>query len=273
MDYPPPPTAPLELTVDGGTADAVLIVLGAVGAVAVVWSLVQWLRTGSPLPFAVLLGGLATVMLEPFADVCGLVWFPEDDQVHAFTSMGVPIPMFVVMGYLCLFGMMTWATVLFMERGPSKRQYWRFTAGTLITATVFEWVLLTTDVYVYYGDNQPLEVLGYPLYWMTINSGACSLAALVIYSFRRFFTGPRAFVAIAITPTADGAVMLATGWPAFAAIHSDLPKGVIHLCGLVTIGLGLYLRWAIAEVCCPGGRWYRAPDGEATPQEASSLVG
>ena len=48
--------------------------------------------------------------------------------------------------------------------------------------------------------------------------------------------------------------MLGTGWPAFAAIHSDLPPVAVHLLGLVTIGLGLVLYVLGAEICCTDGR-------------------
>jgi hypothetical protein len=53
--------------------------------------------------------------------------------------------------------------------------------------------------------------------------------------------------------------MLATGWPAFAGLHSDLPDWAVHLTGLVSIALGLAMRAAVAEVCC------RAAGGTALP--------
>lgn len=253
--FPPPPTAPLDLTVSASNSMIPLVALGAVAAIGVVWSLVDWARTGRVRFFAVLVGGLATCQLEPFADVLGLVWFPEHDQAHAFTSMGVPIPWWVVMGYICLFGLMTWASLRHLESNPSKRQFWVFSAGMLLTACVFEWLLLASHAYLYYGV-QPLKVMGYPLYWMTLNSGACLLAALVMYRFGSFFAGYRAFATILLIPSADAAVMLVTGWPAFAGIHSGLPQWVVDATGLVSIALGLALRAAIAEVCCPGGAWH-----------------
>jgi hypothetical protein len=278
LAYPPPPNAPPELTVPAANATLVLVALCAVAAVGIVWSLGHWYRRGNIAFLAVLLGGLVTSLLEPFADVLGLVWFPEHDQVHAFTGLGVPIPLFVVVGYLCLFGLMTWMTLRHLESSPTRTRFWVFSSAMLLTACVFEWLLLTSGTYLYYG-RQPLEVLGYPLYWMTINSGACMVAALVIYRFRGFFTGLRAFATLALIPCADGAVMLATGWPAFAGLHSDLPDWAVHLTGLVSIALGLAMRAAVAEVCCRGGRWYSPPRDRvaaatsrgSSPTEASVL--
>jgi hypothetical protein len=144
---------------------------------------------------------------------------------------------------------------LLMQRGmgSTRRRYWTVSAAMLLGACVFEWMLLRAGTYLYYG-NQPLNVWGYPIIWMTINTGACLVAALAVFRFSAFFTGARALTAIALVPCADGAVMLGTGWPAFAAIHSDLPRVVVNLLGLVTIGLGMLLYVVGAEICCTDGR-------------------
>jgi hypothetical protein len=271
LAYPPPPTAPLELTVPALNAMIVLVALSSVAVIAVVIALVHWYRTRDAVFLALLGGGLATALMEPFADLLGLVWFPPHDQVHAFTGLGIPIPLFVVVGYVCLFGIMPMITWKHLESRPSKRRYWVFSGAMFLTACVFEWILLTSGAYLYYG-RQPLEVLGYPMIWMTINTGSCLVVALVLQRFRDFFTGRRLFLLVGVAPCADGAVMLSTGWPAFAALHSDLPMPVVHLAGLVTIGLGLALRAAGAEIGCPSGRWYVPPRGAGTKPELAEVT-
>jgi hypothetical protein len=253
--YPPPPTAPTGMTVPHDSATLVLAVFSTIAAVLVVAAVITWRRSGSPLLAAVLAGGLVTVALEPFADVLGLVWFPVDDQIHAFTTLGVPIPLFVVVGYLCFFGLVTWSLLRLMETGPSRRRFWGIAGVGLGAALLLEFPLLPTGVYTYYGP-QPLKVLDYPLIWMTINSGACLVAALVIYRFRPFFSGGRAFATVALLPCADGAMMLATGWPAFTVMHTEAPQWAVNFSGLVTVGLGIGLYGLVAEVCCTDGRFH-----------------
>lgn len=249
--YPPPPTAPVDLTVPATNSTIVLVALGLVGAAGLGWAIVDGLRNRNIKFLAIFLGGLATSLLEPFADLLGLVWFPVNDQVHAFTMLGIPIPLFVVIGYTNLFGLMPW--IMQRGMGSTRRRYWNMSAAMLLGACVFEWLLLRAGTYLYYG-NQPLDVWGYPMIWMTINTGACLVAAVVVFRFPDFFTGVRALAAVALVPCADGAVMLGTGWPAFAAIHSDLPPVAVHLLGLVTIGLGMVLYVLGAEICCADGR-------------------
>jgi len=249
--YPPPPTAPVDLTVSAANSTIVLAALSLVGVAGLGWAVIDGVRSRDVKFLAIFLGGLATSLLEPFADLLGLVWFPVDDQVHAFTMLGIPIPLFVVIGYTNLFGLMPW--IMQRGMGSTRRRYWTMSAAMLLGACVFEWLLLRAGTYLYYG-NQPLDVWGYPMIWMTINTGACLVAALVMFRFPGFFTGPRALAAIVLVPCADGAVMLGTGWPAFAAIHSDLPAPAVHLLGLVTIGLGMVLYVVGAEVCCDDGR-------------------
>jgi hypothetical protein len=257
-DYPPPPLAPVDLTVPAGHAAIPLVALSVVAVAGLGWAVANGVRHRDVRFLAVFLGGLATCLLEPFADLLGLVWFPVHDQVHAFTMLGIPIPLFVVIGYTNLFGLVPWIFLRTMERGADRRRYWSVSAALLLAACVFEWLLLRSGAYLYYG-NQPLDVWGYPLTWMTINTGACLLAALVLFRFRASLIGPRALVAIALVPCCDGAVMLGTGWPAFAALHSDLGKPVVHLLGLLTIGLGLALFAFGAELCCTDGRLRPAP--------------
>ncbi|HTK64874.1 MAG TPA: hypothetical protein VL595_20975 [Pseudonocardia sp.] len=249
--YPPPPTAPIDLTVPAANSTIVLAALSAVAVVGLGWAVLDGVRSRDVKFLAIWLGGLATSLLEPFADLLGLVWFPVNDQVHAFTMLGIPIPLFVVIGYTNLFGLMPW--IMQRGMGSTRRRYWSVSAAMLLGACVFEWLLLRAGTYVYYG-NQPLDVWGYPMIWMTINTGACLVAAVVVFRFPGFFTGARALAAVALVPCADGAVMLGTGWPAFAAIHSDLPPVAVHALGLVTIGLGMVLYVVGAEICCTDGR-------------------
>jgi hypothetical protein len=249
----------------------VLVVFSSIATVLVLAALINWRRSGSPIFLAILAGGLVTCLLEPFADVLGLVWFPVHHQVHGFSALGVPIPLFVVIGYLCFFGLVTWGLLRLLEAGPSRRQFWQIAGGGFAAALAMEFALLPTGVYTYYGP-QPLKVLDYPLIWMTINAGACVVSALVIYRFRGFFTGVRALATIALMPCADGAVMVATGWPAFTAMHSSLPQWLIQVSGLITLGAGFGVFAFVAEVCCPGGRWY-VPAKVAGPAWVSHRIG
>jgi hypothetical protein len=257
----------VDLAVSATNSTIVLAALGVVGVLGIGWALVDGVRNRNVRFLAIFLGGLATSLLEPFADLLGLVWFPVNDQVHAFTMLGIPIPLFVVIGYTNLFGLMPWIMLRTMQARPTRRRYWTMSGAMLLGACVFEWMLLRAGTYVYYG-NQPLDVWGYPMIWMTINTGACLVAALIVFRFPGFFSGPRALAAIALVPCADGAVMLGTGWPAFAAIHTDLPQPVVHLLGLVTIGLGMVLYVVGAEVCCTDGRL--RPGAPAQPVPTAS---
>jgi hypothetical protein len=269
--YPPPPTAPVGLTVPATNSTIVLVALSVVGVLGLGWALVDGMRRRDVLFLAIFLGGLATSLLEPFADLLGLVWFPVHDQVHAFTMLGIPVPLFVVIGYTNLFGLMPWIMLRTIASSPTRRRYWTMSGAMLLGASVFEWLLLRSGAYVYYG-NQPLDVWGYPMIWMTINTAACLVAALVLFRFPGFFTGARALVAIMVVPCADGAVMLGTGWPAFAAIHSDLGPLLVNLLGLVTVGLGLVLYLVGAEICCADGR-LRPGTGTGTGTTAWAAAG
>jgi hypothetical protein len=253
LAYPPPPLAPIDSTVSSAGATVALVSLSGLTVLGLAWAVAVGVRRRDPLFLAVYLGGAATVLLEPFADLLGMVWFPVQDQVHAFTMLGIPIPLFVAIGYGNMFGLLPWMFLCTLAAGTGRRRYWSVSVMLMMAACVFEWLLLRTEAYFYYG-NQPLNVWGYPMIWMTINTGACLLAAAILHKLPGLFTGARAFAAVALVPCCDGAVMLGTGWPAFAAIHTDLAKPLVHLAGLVTIALGLWLYVLVADLCCTDGR-------------------
>jgi hypothetical protein len=113
--------------------------------------------------------------------------------------------------YTNLFGLMPWITQRGM--GSTRRRYWSVSATMLLGACVFEWLLLRAGTYTSYG-NQPLDMWGYPMIWMTINTGACLVAVVVVFRFPGFFTGTRALAAVALVPCADGRLRTGVTAPA-----------------------------------------------------------
>ena len=254
----PPPGAPLSQTVSGTTSLAVTILFGAVAAGLVVVAVVDRRRSTWPVLLPCLAAGLAAVLVEPFVDLLGRVWFPLDDQLIAFRSLGISVPLFVVLGYPYLFGFLPWALLRLLEGQPTRRQFWvAASAGFVVNATL-QLPLLRTNTYLYYGA-QPLQVAGYPLHWMVIDTGAALVAALVLYRFRSFFTGARAFLTVVLFPSIEAAVLLAVGWPVFSVMRADVPLWALDLADLVTVGLGLAVYTAVAEICCADGRWRAEP--------------
>src|SRR5471032_1030247 len=63
-----------------------------------------WRDTRNPIVLLMMLGGLTTVIVEPYLDFIGGAWHPIHGQNTAFELMGRPIPWWVVPCYIFLFG-------------------------------------------------------------------------------------------------------------------------------------------------------------------------
>jgi hypothetical protein len=254
----PPPGAPLSHTVSDTTSLAVTVVFGAVAAALFVLAVVDRRRSQWPLLLPCLLAALVSVPVEPFVDLLGQVWFPPHDQIIAFRSLGIHLPLFVVAGYPYLFGFLPWALLRLLEGQPTRRQFWLTASLGFVVNATLQLPLLQTNTYLYYGV-QPLQLAGYPVQWAIIDTGAALLNAAVLYRWRSFFTGARAFLAMAFFPCVQAGVLLGVGWPVFSVMRTGAPWWALQITGSVTIGLGLALYAAVAEMCCADGRWRVAP--------------
>lgn len=72
------PVPPYEATVSDTVEASVTTVMASLSVAALVFALVYWWRTGRPTILALFFAGGAMVLLEPFVDVVGGCWHPND---------------------------------------------------------------------------------------------------------------------------------------------------------------------------------------------------
>jgi hypothetical protein len=203
------------------------------------YALRVWWRQRDLVPLACLLGGAVCTVFEPIVDVLGLCWYPRHGQVRLFEAFGRPIPVGVLFGYTWAMGGMT---VVFLQvlarRGVGY--LWRLYPVVILITVPFELIANHTGYYVYYG-HQPLRIFAYPLWWGPVNMAVPIVAAVAISWLRPYLHGVAVVVAAAIVVMADGAVNAATAWPVWTALNSAVPRGVVQVAGLATIGLAFLL--------------------------------
>jgi hypothetical protein len=90
------PQPPLDMVVDKTAEWGITIVLGAIVAVALILSFIDWFRTGRPLVLSLMVSGGAIMVFEPMVDTVGGCWFPSNswtaarDPTSASMSVGAP---------------------------------------------------------------------------------------------------------------------------------------------------------------------------------------
>ena len=257
MQPPYLPEIPYSLTPDEGAPLAVFVIFSVLALGVIVEAIRDWRRRGHALLPAVVVAAVVTNLDEGVADHLGFVWYSDIDQPTWYQSF-VPMPLFMLPAYIVFFAGLFTLVLRFIEGERTRRAFVKTALICWAVNLAIEIPLLATGVYTYYGDNQPLSVEGFPLYWLVLNATGPLVAAALVYRFRAAFTGWRVLLVIPVLPMCYAAVMGAGGFPIFNALHSAWPQWVVEIAGLTTIALGLSIWWIVMELTAIDGRWSAA---------------
>jgi hypothetical protein len=210
----------------------------------------RYTKDRDPVPLLCLAGGAVCVLFEPIVDILGLCWYPRDGQWTLFETLGRPIPVGVLFGYMWAFGGLT-AVAYTVLRQKGRPALWRLYPWFIGVSIPFELIANHTGYYVYYG-NQPLRILQWPAWWGPVNFAVPIVAAIMIDRFRRHLPGLRMLALAFLLPMADGGVNGATAWPVWSALNSPgLSTAVVQLAGVLTVSLAVLLVWLVTRPSTP----------------------
>lgn len=237
---------PVDMSAPDGPALFFTVFVGAFFVGLTAWALSVAVRERNVLPIILLASGIIASGIEPILDVLGLVYYPADSPVIAFTALGRPIPSYAVMGYGFYFGIGSYLMYRLLRRGVTLKRLLVICALVELADVCFEVPGVALGVYRYY-TGQPFEVLGFPLWWGSINSlmplaGGAALLYLV-----PLLRGWRKLGLLWMVPTLYAAINGAIAWPMWLALSSSLSYGAKSLVALVTMGTGWTLAFLIAR--------------------------
>ena len=189
-------------------------------------------------PYFLFIGAGASVYLEPFVDVLGKCLMADGPNVLVvFRAFGRGMPL-----YLCLLYFVYWGTaVLFLmgrlQAGMTERQWLRFYGIGIMAAACFEPLLIRTDMWTYYGGNQPVKFFGLPLWWCFVNAHAFFLTAALFHFLRtRILTDRQSYVLAflfpVVLPMTYGAAL-----PIFTALNTTDNRLITNAAGVLTMGI------------------------------------
>jgi hypothetical protein len=217
-----------------GAAWMFTVVVGIGFVLVAAWCLAYAVRRRDVLPLVMLGGGLLSVGLEPVVDTMGKVWYAKDNPWVVYTSMGVPQPAFLVLGYALFWGGSVYVGSRFVLNGTSL---WK------VFATIFAMDLFVEylgapilGVGVYY-DFSPFNLLGFPLWWAFINGAAGAVGVWLLVVLEPRLTGWRRLGLLPVSATAFGATHATCAWPVWLCMHSDAPHWIGYLAGAYAIAM------------------------------------
>ncbi|CDO90173.1 hypothetical protein [Mycobacterium triplex] len=184
-----------------------------------------------------LLGGAISYFNEPIDDVLGLVWHPVAGQWTALDTFA-RVPLWGLGIYIVFFGGMPYLILQSLRRGVNRRQLWGWVGALAVVDVAVELPVLASGIYRYYGDA-PLQVGGFPVYWIVINAVGPLALAVLLMAAGDTFSGWRALYLPFLPMMSDAAGSVAVGWPIFSALNAHASAPVRWLAAALTIAVGI----------------------------------
>jgi hypothetical protein len=183
-----------------------------------------------------LIGGAVSYFNEPIDDVLGLVWHPVVGQWTALDTFA-RVPLWGLGIYIVFFGGMPYLILQSLRRGVTRRQLWGWVGVLAVVDVAVELPVLASGIYSYYGDA-PLQIGGFPVYWIVINTVGPLALAVLLMAAGETFTGWRALYLLFLPMMSDAAGSVAVGWPIFSALNAHASAPARWLAAALTIAIG-----------------------------------
>jgi len=272
------PTLPSDAPVDLRVGDfEEFFVFGMALLVAIVSTAILLRgRRGWDLRFhlLVLAGSALCIVFEPALASVGGFWYATVGQNLGLIQLwGVTVGAHMLVLYYVFLGVTALFIVRYVRQGASDGDLFRLYGAIVALAIVLELpILFLTDVYTYYGANQPFfdsDWFPLPLWYPVLNGTLpfcmAMLAMLIASSGERWHL----WLIPVLMPAYLFGIYFAMGWPALTVINTDVSKGVAYIGGLGTMGLSV-LMMHFQSVALPRlARTFKLPEEvEAAPASA-----
>lgn len=230
------------------TSNTLSIVWAACGGLsALIYSIREWVKTRSLIPFFLMLSAPVIAFPGTVADVLGGAYMADGAHFDTITVIGRDMGLFIFAVWVD-FGIFMFIVFTALGRGVRTRILWLLVGVACAADIASEELMLPFGSYRYYG-NQPLVLIHLlPWWWVPCNVVGCFLAASLAHRYRRLLAGWRASAMLIITPVSVLGVYGFTAMPSFIAVNSHCPWLVTQLLGLLTVALGLVTWLAVLNL-------------------------
>lgn len=236
--------APVDLAV-GTVEERVIVGLFLAAAIAGTILVLKG-RRGTDRTFVLLtlLGSAVCILFEPALAHAGGFWYADKNQhFHLPRMWGISVGLHMLFAYYVFLGVTALLVVNYVRRGATSRQLWRLYGAIFVLGVILELpVLWFTNVYTYYGQNQPYfdaKLWPLPLWYPVINASLPLAMATVV--MLAGLTGQRRDIYLipVLMPMGLYATYSAEAWPVLAVLNSTDSKPAAWIAGAVTMAFAL----------------------------------
>jgi hypothetical protein len=234
------PAPPFDTYYGATVSNIATAILFTITTFWVVFGLLDYRRTKSPVMLILAMSGFLCDFIEPYLDVMGGCLWATSPDLTLFTILGRPMSLFSLSAWAGFGASMTCIPFLMIrkviqERKPTSWLWLTFIIAGLVDVGFEEIMLNMHGLYVYYG-NQPLILLNkFPWYYTTLNGGGLFLAAALAYRYRTQLPGWKSLLILLLVPMCEGANYGFTAMPAWIVVNGQYGWLTTQAGGLLTV--------------------------------------
>jgi hypothetical protein len=218
-------TAPVDHPLNLVTQTVLVAGSYAIWAIMLLVAARMGLKQRTPFFLLVLLASAFGGIFEPLYDEGFMLWFYAPGQWTAYTSFGIPQPIWVYSGYVTLYG----ATAVFIcdriGRGLMTRQGLYAWAGVeFLCSCVFEMIGINGGAYEYWGPHA-FRIFEYPLVIGVLETAQVICFSVAAAELRRQSRRTSSLLGLFVLfPCTFYFANFGAGAPTIVAIHLDQPS-------------------------------------------------
>jgi hypothetical protein len=235
--------APYPVFTMGADPAVPVLTFGLLALVALVRCAVIARRERRVWPLAVFGGSALLVTYEPMNNFLLHAAYPENGwRMLGWLGQNVPWSTWLI--YMFYFSFPVTMLMIRLERGMTTASFWKFFAGTTFFAAVFEPAFTYPsglDWWVYYGEDQPLNFTGLPVFWWFADGMILVGVGVLLHLVRRHLLTRdwQSLVFVPLMPLLLFGVHGSATAPVAVAILERAPNAAITACSLLGIAISL----------------------------------
>jgi hypothetical protein len=215
-------------------------VMGALAAASLVYCLVAAARERRTYPVYLFVGSALAVWYEVLTDVLGHVAWATQGEIVIVRALGRELPLYANFVYMFYFPVALVSLDRALGRGVTWERWRRWALAGIPLTLLFELYPIHRQWWVYYGDNQPLPVLGFPLYWAFVNSMSILCVAALNWLLRTRVLGERhAWLLMVSVPLSLVCIHMPVVFPVQMVLGSTESLEATTAASLLTMALAL----------------------------------
>jgi hypothetical protein len=255
---------------------AMLVVISLLAAGVFTHAIRVWRSTGRSEMFWIALGAMGAVFYEPLGDSMVDLVYHQSGSLTALTAFGVTVPLWVLPCYAVFFGPGILALTMLLENGISRQRWFGLYAVSVVGTWLFEVPLLKMGSYQYFGSQQPIKILDYPVWMAFSNSAVIFVVAMLVHACKKTaMVRERPVYLLLLVPSFIIGIGVTTIVPIGFAMSSTTSLLIINLCAAASAILSIAYVWVSSGMVMPAAAAERRVDAgpsreKGAPQHLAS---